>query len=284
VKAFLILAIVFVCIFSAADAQTSEKLFITAKLDQGDIYSISGFIRDSTQNPVQGVVVSITTWSGVVEITSDSNGAFVYELPTPPLNGKFNVNIKAQKDGYAAGYTNTSFFVNSKPELTENQKLAPTFKVLTADKIRDDPLASKILQNIEKNKQQEDERLKRLQKLNEHQKFVEMQRETANQNLLNDLGMWFEQLDPFNPRNAFLSFASQMDATVQDIYWAQFNFTETKTREGLAALQAVLDSGGTEHDARKAFYEKAATPREQLLKVNNEFNKNHRATQYDNFD
>ena len=73
-----------------------------------------------------------------------------------------------------------------------------------------------------------------------------------------------------------------MDTTVQDIYWAQFNFTETKTREGLEALQAVLDSGGSEHDARKAFYERAATPRDQLLKVNNEFNANYGTRQINN--
>jgi hypothetical protein len=87
--------------------------------------------------------------------------------------------------------------------------------------------------------------------------------------------MWFVQFDPFNPRNVFSSFASQMDETVQTIYWAQFNFTETKTKEGLAALQTVLDSGGTPQEARKAFYEKAATPRDELLKVNNEFNVNY---------
>jgi hypothetical protein len=231
-------------------------------------------VKDEKQNPISGAVVLITVWSGTVETASDLAGEFRYELPAPPLNGKFNVNIKAQKDGYLTGYTNTSFFVSGKPQPIEKQKLGNTFKVVTADKMREDPIALKILQNIEQNKQQESERLKKLQEIDAHQKFITEQREIANRNLLLDLGVWFEQFDPFNPRNAFLSFASQMDATVQDIYWAQFNFTETKTKEGLAALQAVLDSGGSEQDARKAFYEKAATPREHLLKVNNEFNAN----------
>jgi len=283
-KAFFILLIAFGCIVSTAGAQSSEKLFIATELDQGDNYSITGFIRDGKQNPVPGAVISITTWSGTVETSSDQNGAFVYDLPSPPLSGKFNVNIKAQKDGYLTGYTNTSFFVSAKPVLNEKQNLGATFKIVTADKIREDPIALKILKNIEQNKQQESQRLKRLQEMNDHQKFIEAQREIANQNLLNDLGMWFEQFDPFNPRNAFLSFASQMDATVQNIYWAQFNFTETKTREGLAALQAVLESGGSEQDARKAFYEKAATPRDQLLKVNNEFNANYGVHNNDNSD
>ncbi len=277
-KAFLILLIGFSCIFGVTSAQPSEKLFITVKLEQGDTYSITGLIRDEKQNPVPESVVFITMWSGTMETTSDSNGAFEYKLPAPALNGKFNVNVKAQKDGYLTGYTNTSFFVNDKSKLNAQQKLGPTFKIVAADKIREDPMALKILQNIEQNKQQEAERLKKLQEIDAHQKFIEKQREIANQNLLNDLGVWFEQFDPFNPRNAFLSFASHVDAAVQDIYWAQFNFTETKTKEGLAALQMVLENGGTEQDARKAFYEKAATPRDQLLKVNNEFNANYVVT------
>ncbi len=274
-KAFLILLIASWCVVSTAGAQSFEKLVITTKLDQVDVYSITGYVRDGKQNPVPNAVVSITTWSGTIETSSDQNGAFMYEPPSPPLSGKFTVNIKAQKDGYLTGYTNTAFFASARPELSEKQSLGGTFKVVTADKMREDPIALKILQNIEQNKQQESERLKRLQENNDRQKFIDAQREIANQNLLNDLGAWFGQFDPFNPRNAFLSFASQMDATVQDIYWAQFNFTETKTREGLAALQAVLESGGSEHDARKAFYEKAATPRDQLLKVNDEFNANY---------
>jgi hypothetical protein len=264
------------CVFGTTSAQSPEKLLVTVKLEQNDAYVISGLVRDEGQNPVQNARVFITTWSGTIETASDSKGAFSYELPSSPLSGKFSVNVKAQKDGYVDGHTNTSFFVNEKPAKNEDRPLGATFKIVTADKMRDDPLALKILQNIEQNKQQESERLKKLQEMNERQKFIEQQREIANQNLLADLSAFLVQFDPFNPRNAFVSFVSQMDVTVQDIYWAQFNFTETKTKEGLAALQAVLDGGGTKQEARKAFYEKAATPRDQLLKANDGFNTSNR--------
>ncbi len=275
-KVFLIMLVAIGCVLGTASAQSPEKLLVTVKLEQNDAYVISGLVRDEGQNPVQNARLFITTWSGTIETTSDSKGAFSYELSSAPLSGTFSVNVKAQKDGYVDGHTNTSFFVNEKPAQNENRQLGATFKIVTADKMRDDPLALKILQNIEQNKQQESERLKKLQEMNEKQKFIEQQREIANQNLLADLGAFLVQFDPFNPRNAFVSFVSQMDVTVQDIYWAQFNFTETKTKEGLAALQAVLDSGGTKQEARKAFYEKAATPRDQLLKANDDFNTSNR--------
>jgi hypothetical protein len=277
VKPILILVLALVCTFGVASAQNYEKLFITVKLNQGENPLLSGTIINQKQEPIEGADVYITTEFGTAKTKSNPDGAFVYDLPSQPVGGKFNVGVKAQKEGFLTGNTNTSFFVTGKTE-SQNQNLGPTFKVMTTDKIKEDPIAFKILQNIEESKQQEAKRLQRLQEINERQKFLDEQRQIANQNLLNDLGMWFEQLDPFNPRNAFSSFVSQMDATVQTIYWAQFNFTEAKTKEGLAALQAVLDSGGTAQEARKAFYEKAATPRDELLKVNNEFNANYVVT------
>lgn len=277
-KPIFILTIALVCTFGVASAQNYDKLFITVKLDQDNTPSISGTIINQRQEPIGDVDVYLATEFGTAQTKSNSDGIFVYNLPSLPAGEKFNVSIKAQKEGFLTGNTNTSFFVTGKSE-PQNQKLGPAFKVVTADKMREDPIALKILQNIEESKQQEAKRLQRLQEISAREKFLDEQRQIANQNLLNDLGMWFEQLDPFNPRNAFSSFVIQMDETVQTIYWAQFNFTETKTKEGLAALQAVLDSGGTEQEARKAFYEKAATPRDELLKINNDFNSSYGAQQ-----
>ena len=273
-KPILILAFVLVCTLGEANAQNYDKLFITVKLDQDANPSIYGTIINQAQEPVADADVYITTEFGTANTKSNTDGVFAYDLPNPPTGDKFSVSVKAQKEGFVTGNTNTSFFVTGKPE-AQSHRLGATYKVATADKIKEDPIALKILQNIEENKQQEAKRLQRLQEISERQKFLDEQRAIANQNLLNDLGMWFVQFDPFNPRNVFSSFASQMDETVQTIYWAQFNFTETKTKEGLAALQVVLDSGGIPQEARKAFYEKAATPRDELLKVNNEFNVNY---------
>lgn len=254
------------CVFGVASAQTSEKLVITAKYEQ-ETTSITGLVSNESQEPISNAIVFITTESGLAETRSNSSGVFVYVLPEQPTD-KFTANIKAQKEGYQTSQINTAFFVKNKA----NSTIGTSFKVITADKIREDPIASKILQNIEQSKQQEEAHKKRLQEISAQQKFIEEQRRLAEQDLLKDLGFWFEQFDPFNPRNAFATFVSHVDTTVQDIYWAQFNFTEAKTKEGLAALQAVLDSGGTQQEARKAFYEKAATPRDELLELNNKLN------------
>ncbi|HXG74856.1 MAG TPA: carboxypeptidase-like regulatory domain-containing protein [Candidatus Nitrosotenuis sp.] len=257
------------CAVGLANAQSEDRLVITAKFEQGESPSITGLVSDESKKPVGNATVFIATEFGTTETRTNSDGVFVFLLPGNPESARFDANIKAQKDGYQDSRINTSFFVGDE---IDSNKLGPSYKIITADKINEDPIALKILQNIEKNKQEEEKRLKRLQEIKEQQQFLEQQRKLAEQDLLKDLGVWFEQLDPFNPRNAFATFVSQVDATVQDIYWAQFNFTEAKTKEGLAALQAVLDSGGTPQQARKAFYDKAATPRDELLKLNNKLN------------
>lgn len=268
-KPLLILVIAITCVVGLANAQSGDKLIITAKFERGETPSINGLVTDESRKPVGNATISITTMFGTTETKSNSDGIFVFILPDQPESEKFNTNIRVQKEGYRESHINTAFFVNDN---IDSSKLGSSYKILTADKIKEDPIALKILQNIEQNKQQEEKRLKRLQEIKEQQQFIEQQRQLAEQDLLKDLGLWFEQLDPFNPRNAFATFVSHVDATVQDIYWAQFNFTETKTKEGLAALQAVLDSGGTPQEARKAFYDKAAAPRDELLNLNNKLN------------
>lgn len=273
VNQFLLLLVLAICTLSIAYAEQPDKLVINTKFDQSQSL-LAGQITDKQGVSVPNVTIKITTEKGTYNTTSDQNGKFKFALDFIPTSNKFNVGIQAEKDGYLTTQLNTVFFISGKPA----DKIGSSYKVLTADEINQDPVALKILQNIEESKKQEESRQRKLQEIAEKQKFLEEQRKAAQQDLLLDLGAWFSLFDPFNPRNAFATFVSQMDSAVQTIYWAQFNFTEAKTKEGLAALQAVLDSGGTPQQARKAFYEKAATPRDELIKANEEFNSKYSQT------
>jgi hypothetical protein len=273
-KIFLVLILALVCFVNFASGQVTEKLFINVGLQSGQDHPvISGTIKNEKGEPIEGAIVQISSPIGTAETKSDSNGVFVYNFSIIPAENKFNISVKAQKEGYLAGYANTSFFIKSENQTNVNKTpLGTNFTIATTDSIKNDPIAFKILQNIELNKQKEAEKQRKLQEIVEQQKFIAQQREIANQNLLDDLQSWFGQFDPFNPRNAFATFASQFDSAIQSIYWGQFNFTETKRNEGLAALQEVLNNGGTQQDARKAFYEKATITQSDINKLNNDLN------------
>lgn len=272
-KHFLVLFLALMIVINTASAQSPEKLVITFRLQTNENQDpvISGLVKNESGEPVSEATVQISSEIETAQVKSNSEGVFVYVLPQD--TEKISISVKAQKEGYLTGYANTSFFIKDKDQAdTQTKTLDSDFKTVTGDKIKNDPVALKILQNIELNKQKEEERQKRLQEIKEQQEFIEKQREMANQDLLVDLQGFFEQFDPFKPRNVFSTFVSEFDSTLQSIYWTQFNFTELKTKEGLAALQQVLDNGGTMLEARKAFHDTAAVSRAELDQINDEAN------------
>ncbi|MGI0087346.1 MAG: hypothetical protein ACREBI_05240 [Nitrosotalea sp.] len=83
---------------------------------------------------------------------------------------------------------------------------------------------------------------------------------------------WLSQFSPFTPQNAYATFVSQLNQTVQAIFWGQFNYTEQKTNEGLAAMNQVEQNGGSSDQARNAFIQNASTSRSDITTVNNNLN------------
>ncbi|MGI0102103.1 MAG: hypothetical protein ACREA7_05855 [Nitrosotalea sp.] len=83
---------------------------------------------------------------------------------------------------------------------------------------------------------------------------------------------WLAQFSPFTPQNAYTTFASQLNQTVQAIFWGQFNYTEQQTNAGLAAMNQILQNGGSSDQARNAFIQNASTSRSNITTVNNNLN------------
>lgn len=83
---------------------------------------------------------------------------------------------------------------------------------------------------------------------------------------------WLTQFDPFTPRNAYSNFVSQVNQTVQAIFWGQFNYTEQKTNEGLAAMNQAKQNGSNAEQIRDAFIQNASTSRSDITTVNNNLN------------
>ncbi len=231
---------------------------------------IEGSVTDQASKPMSDVLVNISTAAGTVETKTNASGKFRYEFSNSFPPGQYIVNVKAQKDGYGVGLKSTTFFVKGIPTLQTQNQLQ--LKTVSGDQIKNDPIASKILKNIEITQKRQAEQEKKLKQIEENKKFLDQQRALADKELQNDLNGWFASLDPFAPRNAYVSFVSQINQTFQGLFWEQFNFTEQKTNEGLAAMFQILDNGGSKQEARKAFIQKASSSRAEIIKVNNDLN------------
>ncbi len=238
-----------------------------SSLESSEIPVIVGTITNQASNPIEDVQVSISTSYGTFQTTTDSEGKFRYQYPNTVLPAEYLVNIKAEKDGYRAGLGSTTFFVNGVP--TQPQYNSVT---TSENNTSQDPVAAKILKNIEIAKKIQAEQDAKIKQIEEEKKFQEEQRALANQQIQVDLQSWFDQFNPFTPRNAYAIFVSQVNQTVQGIFWGQFNFTEQKTNDGLSARDHVLANGGTADQARKAFIQNASSSKSEIVQVNSDLN------------
>ena len=261
-----------VLLFHAASAIPMGDLVITAKpekntLETSEIPAIVGTVTDKASRPIAEAVVNISTLHGTQKVVTDADGKFRYQFAESVPPNQYIVNIKAQKDGYGPGLGKTTFFVKGAPVLSQQN-----FKTVSGDKINKDPTASKILKNIELAQKKQAAQEKKLKEIEAQKKFLDEQRTLANLDLQKDLQGFLVQFDPFTPRNAYASFVNQINATFQNVFWGQFNFTEQKHNDGLAAKYQVLQNGGSNGDARKAYIQKATSHRNEIIKVNNDLN------------
>ncbi len=236
-------------------------------LELNEIPVIYGMITDQASKPIAGALVNISTSLGTDIVLTDSDGKFRYQYTESVSPNQYIVSVKAQKDGYGVGLAKTTFFVKGIPLSKQT-----SFKTVTGDKIKQDPVASKILKNIEIAQKKQVEQEKKLKEIEDKKKFIDEQRTLVNQNLQNDLQAWLVQFDPFTPRNAYATFVTQINATLQNVFWGQFNFTEQKTNDGLVAKYQIIQNGGNNDEARKAFIQKATSSRNEITKVNSDLN------------
>ena len=238
-------------------------------LESNEIPVLVGTVTSQASRPIANAQVSINTSYGTFGTSTDNDGKFRYQYENPVGPAQYLVNVKAQKDGYGIGLASTTFFVNGIP-ISQTQQYYS--KTISGNNTSQDPVASRILKNIEIAKKLQAEQDAKIKQIEEEKKIQESQRALANQQLQFDLGSWFAQFNPFTPRNAYATFVSQINQTVQIIFWGQFNFTEQKTNEGITAKNQVLQNGGNNDQARNAFIQNATTHRSEISHVNNDLN------------
>ena len=277
-KTSLFLALVmisFILLIHTVSAQVQMgSLVVTIKPEKSFVESdqipvLLGNVTDQAGKPVPSAQVYVSTSLGISSLSTNTDGKFRYQYPNPLGPAQYLVNVHAQKASYGTGLSSTTFFVKGVHLVSAQQYNS---KIVSGDKIGQDPVASKILQNIEIAKRQQAAQEAKLKQIEQEKKFEEGQRQLANSQLQSDLQGWFAQLNPFTPRNAYAAFVSQVNQTVQTIFWGQFNFTEQKTNSGLAAKTQVLQNGGSSEQARKAFIQNASSTRAEVVQVNKDLN------------
>jgi len=151
---------------------------------------------------------------------------------------------------------------------TDYEQDSYELNVLAGEDFLNDPLAAKILQNIEISKQ----RIAQLQDpqihKTEHEKNVDQLRQMVNEKLQEDLERMYKNNEDFIPRAAFAKFVAKKPAEYHDFYWELFEYMYYKVTLARETRNEILEQGGTYREAQQVFIQIASMPKaERIWKV-----------------
>ncbi len=172
-----------------------------------------------------------------------------------------------------------SLFASSDEQFVFAQTSLPfESHLLSGDELKNNPLAQKILGEIESFKKhviqiQQDQRAIDISTIQ-----MEHQRELAGQLQQDALAALEQQNIAYTPKAAFDSFVSSVnDTKAQNIFWGEFDYMSQKVDAGNTAMSQVLDNGGTWDQAMQEFSKYTAITRADMVQVNEDLNVQYRA-------
>ncbi|MGI0083192.1 MAG: hypothetical protein ACREAG_07820 [Nitrosopumilaceae archaeon] len=148
----------------------------------------------------------------------------------------------------------------------EEAKTDYEFTIVTGKELKKNPMAIKIIQNIEIAKKRLAEMQDAQKQKTEQQKFIEEQRMIAKAQLEKDLERLNKQNEDFTPRNAFARFTLGLNSTHHAIFWDQFNYMSEKIKIANLAKETILQNGGSYDEAHAEFVKYASMSRVDMIK------------------
>jgi len=149
--------------------------------------------------------------------------------------------------------------------------------ILVSDQLKKNPLAMKIITEMEAQKlryKQEQSRSQQEQ-VNIEQTELEKNRITAKQRLAERVQDLIDKTKEYTPQASFSRFVEKKPEYTHAVFWGMFDYMQGKVDAARAAMKEVIDNGGSLKEARDAYFEKASTKRVQLIQVVEDLNIQH---------
>ena len=147
------------------------------------------------------------------------------------------------------------------------------FTTLVGPSLQNDPMAQKILQEIQVSKQQVANILGNETAATDNNELVQQQRVAAASQLKQDLTALQQSTASTTPSAAYSSFLSTIpNNATQGVFEGEFDFMQQRVDAANAAMQNVLANGGSLDQAMQTFDSYAAVNREQVVQINNNLN------------
>ena len=164
--------------------------------------------------------------------------------------------------------TNTTQIAFAESDTTE-------IDVKASEELQKNPLAMKILVEMEKQKLRYQQQSQVKSQQTAQQAEVEEKRVVAKQRFSEKLDAFVEKYKDSMPRAAFSKFVEKKPQYVHNVFWGMFDYMQGKVDNARAAMKEVLDNGGSLREARDTYFEHASTKRVQLIQAVEDLNIQH---------
>jgi hypothetical protein len=144
--------------------------------------------------------------------------------------------------------------------------------VKASEELQKNPLAMKILAEMEKQKLRYQQQIQTKSQQTAQQAEIEEKRAVVKQRFSEKLEAFTEKYKDFMPKAAYSKFVEKKPEPVRNVFWGMFDFMQGKVDNARAAMKGVLDNGGSLSEARNAYFEHAATKRVQLIQAVEDLN------------
>lgn len=156
--------------------------------------------------------------------------------------------------------TNLISFANAETEIV----------VKASEELQKNPLAMKILAEMEKQKLRYKQNLpvnSPTTQITSQQIELEEKRAIAQERLSERMDAFLVKYQDKMPKAAFTKFVEKKPTYIHGVFWGMFDYMKSKVDSARSAMKQVLDNGGSISEARDAYFAKAQTKRVQLIEV-----------------
>lgn len=257
------------CIYVTYASATPFDFLINVKLEQYQIELdqkpvVFGTVTDNVMRPVSGVEVKITFGANSVTTITNSDGKFRQEFPEQTEPGIFSVNVFAKQDG-KKGFGDTTLRISKQlttfSELYYNSKL-DNF----TDQKKSDPYETLKIKNYEKFLKEKNKIIQKQLEIESKKIMLQEKKDLANQKLNETIIERKVGPGSFSGHNYDKYFAG-LNPSIRDDIANQINYTKKTIMDAHLAMKKVLDNGGTQEEAKKAYLEKLSIKKDSMEKI-----------------
>jgi len=273
----------FLVVFSFIPASEAElwDLIIDLNVEKGAIYSgetvvVIGKVVDHAYKPISDAEILIRAGSDTTRVFTDSDGIFRGEFEDfQRIPGTYVVNVIASLDG-KTGLSSTQFQVKGEASpisaLQEKLSTDEAIKYLSTNEssFEKDPIGQTLFKYYHGLLKELILEQNEASHISEEQIRLEEQRRIA-ENIRNQV---IEERDPgagtFEGYQ-YDDYIISLNPDIRDIVASQLNFTKNTFYEAQKLRDEIIASGATYEEARKAYLDMIAIPKEVLEQFNQNY-------------